>query len=422
MQPRHHHYLLGAVVAVSATAILIAGAPYLLAQSDPTQTTADTSLTAPAPNTVVPPATVTPIEPVDTTQPPQALLPFPQPTPEQLKQMQGEIMMKQFPGGIPPQGMPFGDQGTQFGDGMEPRMMLDPRELQMATREITQLKREVKRLERQLAKLQNAADELKQAAEVTAKLNEFSARIKAGGDDPDEVRDAVEEFREAGFHEQVGSLRAKVELPKRLKQLEQELKRVQRLGAQPSFQKLGIEVTKLTARLEELRTAYNAALQEVKQGNFEDAMESMHELELDGHPGEAVMVMYRLRDLQRFLKPVKDKEVQAEAQAIITPIVAAFNAGEFNQARELMDEAFQQLTSLSQVALRLERGRTGNRGDLMDKFDALEEKLREKIEFLENKELEEDKVERRPIRRPVPPKPAATAPAPANSEGTTSAQ
>lgn len=402
-------------MAISVIAIMIAGSPYLLAQSDPTQVTTDTALTAPAPNTVVPPATATPIEPVDTTQPPQALLPFPQPTPEQLKQMQGE-MLKQFPGAVPPQGMPFGMQGVPFNEGMGPDTTLDPRELQMATREITQLKRDIKRLERQLAKLQNAADELKLAADITAKLDAFSTKLKAEGE-PDEVRDAIEEFREAGFHEQVGSLRAKVELPKRLKQLEQELKRVQKLGGQASFQKLGIDVGKLTAHLEELRTAYNAALQEVKQGNFEDAMESLHEIELDGHPGEAVMVMYRLRDLQRFLKPIKDKEVQAEAQAIITPIVTAFNAGEFDQARQLMDEAFPQLTSLSQVALRLERGRTGNRGDLMDKFDALEEKLLEKVEFLETKELDEDKAARPPVRRtPLPP------PAPTNTESTPSGQ
>lgn len=380
LKPEQHHYLLASITAVCAISIMIAGGPYLLAQSDPSQVAADTALTEPAPNTIVPTLLPTPIESVYSNESPQPLPKMPPLPPEVLKALPPEIL-KQL-------GLPFGDPKEKTADEARVRQ----RDLQAVVREINKLRRELKQLAQDLAKATNAADEQKQVSEISTRLDATTAAIKAGPEStPDAAAKAIADFRASNIYEQVAALRAKAELPRRLKRLEQEIVRVQKLGLQPSFQTLGLNLAKLVAKLENFRVGYNQALDELKQGDYEASLETMHNLETDGHPAEAVEVIYRLGDLQRFLKQVKDKDVLDEANGIVQPIVTAFNAGEFDQARELMAEAFPELTKLAQIAQRLERSRTGNRADMMEKFGTLEEKLMQKYVLLGDREASETK-------------------------------
>ena len=107
-------------------------------------------------------------------------------------------------------------------------------------------------------------------------------------------------------------------------------------------------------------------------------------------------MIYRLRDIRRFTKTIKDKEVQEQINEILQPIIDSFNKGEFRDARELMDDTFDELTKLSNLALKIQRRRIGNRDDMVDKFQALEEKIRGKIEKFEaddeKRETEQKKV------------------------------
>ena len=59
----------------------------------------------------------------------------------------------------------------------------------------------------------------------------------------------------------------------------------------------------------------------------------------------------------------------------------------------MTDDAFDELTRLSNLALRIQRRRIGNRDDMIDKFSALEEKIRAKIDKLSEEDLKASKEE-----------------------------
>jgi len=384
LQPKHHHFILGCVSVVGALAILAGGAPYIFAQTDTTQQIIpDTLLTVPQPTptpTTTPLPTGTPDSTFNPNLPPQPIPQLPTPPEGTTPPLEKKIPIQN----IKPAPQLFLDEG----EVQPPQDFIDPREVMNALRDMTMMRNELKRFSKQLAKLPSSTGDVTQVQSLLKNLDEFSQAIKAAqkGNDNENLREALQEFWQAQLWDEINKIRAKVELPKELKTIEKELKRTQKLSTQASFQKLGFNLENLKANLEVMRQAYNEVATKLQANEYEEAMEAMQQFRDNGHPGEITGVMYRLRDLQRFLKKIKDGDVRAQITEILQPVLESFNQGEFRDARELMDDAFPQLMQLGQVALRIQQSRTGNKGLMMEQFGELEEKIRAKLEGLDNDE------------------------------------
>jgi hypothetical protein len=287
---------------------------------------------------------------------------------------------------------PEGGEGEEFD---QPQEFIDPREVKNALKEIGRMTSELNRFAKQAKQLPEA---LANIQTLRGKLQEFKTNITQASkqNDSGELRGAMQEFWEAQPWDEVNKIRVIVELPRELKLIDRELKRLEKLVAGKSFPKVGLDASILKENLQQLREAYNNALAAQKGGDSEEVMEAMEVFHEGGHPGEISSVIYRLRDIRRFTKSIRDKEVQEQINEILQPIIDSFNKGEFRDARELMDDAFDELTKLSNLALKIQRRRVGNREDMVDKFQALEEKIRSKIEKFEaddeKRELEQKKV------------------------------
>ncbi|MBI5466176.1 MAG: hypothetical protein HY974_02725 [Candidatus Kerfeldbacteria bacterium] len=384
LQPKHHHFILGCASVVSALVILAVGAPYIFAQTDTTQQIIpDTSLTVPQP-IPTPSTTPLPTGTPDSTFNPN--LP-PQPIPQLATPAEGAtppLEQKISAQNVKPAPQLFLDEG----EVQPPQDFIDPREVMNALRDMTMMRNELKRFSKQLAKSPGSTGDVTQVQSLLKNLDEFSQAIKAAqkGNDNENLREALQEFWQAQLWDEINKIRAKVELPKELKTIEKELKRAQKLSTQASFQKLGFNLENLKTNLEVMRQAYNEVTTKLQANEYEEAMEAMQQFHDNGHPGEITGVIYRLRDLQRFLKKIKDGDVRAQITEILQPVLESFNQGEFRDARELMDDAFPQLMQLGQVALRIQQSRTGNKGLMMEQFGELEEKIRAKLEGLDNDE------------------------------------
>jgi len=419
IDPRFHTHVLGLASVAAAFTIVSAGAPYLLAQTDYTQPVPDTILTAPLPVDQ---------QPVNTQPPSSGLIPTPAPIQEP-----GTAMVPCVPpgGSLPPdvqlppgttaQPCPTGSSGGQFGQGqptgkqMPPgerqpmgqpnggdgqdveqfQEFIDPREVKNALKEIARMTTELNRFAKRAKQLPEV---LTQIQSLKSKLQEFKNSISQTEkqNDAGELRSAMQEFWDAQPWEEVNKIRVIVELPRELKLIDRELKKLEKLAASKTFPKVGLDVEILKENLRQLREAYNAALAAQKGGDSEEVMEVMEVFHEGGHPGEISSVIYRLRDIRRFTKTIKDKEVQEQINEILQPIIDSFNKGEFRDARELMDDTFDEMTKLANLALRIQRRRVGNRDDMVDKFQALEEKIMAKLEKFEaddeKREVEQKKV------------------------------
>ena len=403
---RYHTHVLGLAAVAAAFTIVSAGAPYLLAQ-DYTAPVSDTILTAPMPVDQ---------QPVNTQPPSSGLIPSQPPIQEPGTTMVpcvppgGSLPADvQLPAGTIPQPCPTSFDGRQpgpgqpagqpnEGDGQDVEQFqefIDPREVKNALKEIVRMTSELNRFAKQAKQLPEA---LANIQTLRGKLQEFKTSISQAEkqNDVGELRGAMQEFWDAQPWEEVNKIRVIVELPKELKLIDRELKKLEKLVTSKTFPKVGLDAVVLKENLQQLREAYNNALAAQKSGDSEEVMEAMEVFHEGGHPGEISSVIYRLRDIRRFTKTIKDKEVQEQINEILQPIIDSFNKGEFRDARELMDDTFDELTKLSNLALKIQRRRIGNRDDMVDKLQALEEKIRGKIEKFEaddeKRETEQKKV------------------------------
>lgn len=314
-------------------------------------------------------------QPAPAGQPSPIPQPAPQPQPQQYQQPSQTDNQQQFNEikqqpkiEIPQQN--FIEEGEQM--NME---IIDPREVKNALRDIKRMQSELKRFVKQLKKLPNSADDISNCENLLAKLNEHYSAISKPTEN-ESLREVLQDFWDGRYWEEVDKLRAKVELPKELNNLAKDLKKLQKLATQKSFQKLGFNMETLKARVNETQTNLNEIQAKYAAGELEDAMEAMQEFRESGHPGEIMGVMYQMKDAKQRIKSIKNKEVLELINELLDEVVHAFNEGDFREANMAMQDIMGELMKLASKYM---KGKPILNDEMRGKFDRLEIMIKEKL-------------------------------------------
>lgn len=257
---------------------------------------------------------------------------------------------------------------------------VDPREVQQVLREIKDIRRELTRFAKQLAKMANSGDDVNQVNALLEQIKSFEANILA----EQNLRDTIQEFREANIWQDIQRIRAKIEIPKEMKQWDKEIKRIEKLLKQKKIQNLssdfGLDLGAAANKLEETK-AILATVQELyNNGDLEGAMEEFDGLRQDFHPGELASVLQRLQEIANRLRAVKDEAIKNQIRETLSEVANNFNDGEFRIAREVLDENFNSLMQLIMKATSVGKKKGQTRDNWFQAMEKVETKMKEKSE------------------------------------------
>lgn len=249
---------------------------------------------------------------------------------------------------------------------------VDPREVQQVLREIKDMKRELNRISKQLKKMPNSADDLNQVSALLGEIQNYENSIKSGTN----LRETIQDFRDAQIWEQIQRFRAKIEIPKEIKQWNKEFKRLEKILKQKSFQKLGLDIEKVKVKLQVMKDSLAKVEQYYNSGDLENAIEELDELRQDVNPGEIMSVFQQVREVTDRMRRIKDEEIRGQIEQILQEVRDNFNEGEYRIARELMDENRGEILKI--ISASFKKG--SEKQNLMEMFEKLEEKMKEKAE------------------------------------------
>ena len=253
---------------------------------------------------------------------------------------------------------------------------VDPREVQQVLKEIKDMRRELNRFAKQFKKLPNSGDDLNQINTLLEQLAGFESNINQGVD----LRDNIQEFRDAQIWEQVNIFRAKIEIPKETAQWNKEIKKLEKMLVQKKYQNLGLDLGGAKSKVEEIKAGLARVQESYNSGDLETAMAEFDDLRQDFHPGEMFSVIQRMWDVMSKLKMVKDAEVRNQIRGALDEVVTNFNEGEYRIARELMDENFNEIMTLISKAYSVGKKKGVSKEGLFRMTEQLEGKLKEQAE------------------------------------------
>lgn len=253
---------------------------------------------------------------------------------------------------------------------------VDPREVKQVLREIKDQRRELNRIAKQLKKLPNSADDLNLISSLLEKIANFEKAIKSETN----LRDTIQEFREEQIWEQMNILRAKAEIPREMKQWNQEIKKLERIIKQKAFQKLGLDLEKAKAKIEELKAALAKVQEFYNSGDLESAIEEFDGLRQELHPGEISSVLYQMREVMDRLRMIKNEEIRNMVKELLNEVITNFNEGEYRVAREIMDESRNEIMSIIAKAYKVGKKKGYTKEKFSEMAEKLEEQMRDKAE------------------------------------------
>ena len=191
------------------------------------------------------------------------------------------------------------------------------------------------------------------------------------------------EFYEARMWEEVGAVRAQIELPQILKDIPLAIRRIEKLLKLKAYQTLGIDMQGVTNYLSELKTAHAEADRLYKAGDTQSAMEEIQFIQESGHPGELEGAIRRLKEINDLIKRVRDKQIQKELSEMLFPITEAINEGDFRVANEILNEVHPLVTDVSRKSY---KASAKTRTDILKRLSDFEGKMNSKME--EREEME----------------------------------
>ena len=306
----------------------------------------------------------------------------------------------------------------------EQEEFVDPRETKQVLKEIKDMRRELNRFSKQLKKLSNNADDVNLIDTLLGQIAGFENTIKSGVN----LRDTIQEFRDEQIWEQINRFRAKIEIPKEIKQWNREIKILEKTIKLKSYRNFNLNLENAKIKIEEIKSSLAEVQGYYNSGNLEDAMEEFNFLRQELHPSEILNVIQRIRDLAYRLKVVKDEEIKNQVSEIIGEVVNNFNEGEYRMARELMDESWNDISLIIYKAYSVGKKNGYTKKGFLEMADRLEENIKDKAEEKRARLQESIEMKPKPTEpvveqvepKPVEPKPTETQPSPAPAEGNTS--
>ncbi len=253
-----------------------------------------------------------------------------------------------------------------------------PSEVKNALRDIDNQKRQIQQVKKQMTK---AGGSSASADEIISRLDALQQAIQnAVGQNQ---RDAMQDYWDARMWEEVNALRAAVDIPKELKQIEKEMARLQKATTSKQYKEavefFGAQASTIAQLVEQKQGAITEIKSLVASGQYEDAREVMNDSIYQGwHPGDFMHALDMMKETRRMLKNIRNTEVQQTVKDIITPVVANFVDGNVRAARDTLVIVQEQVRRMEYT---LGRSRSiGSGGDLDDKTLQAIEKLEQLIE------------------------------------------
>src|SRR3989338_344021 len=256
---------------------------------------------------------------------------------------------------------------------------VDPRELKQVQSQINDLKRQIKQVLKKAQKKAAFANEVTELNSLLSEVDGFSNAIKNAA--LEDQRDALQEFYDAQLWETLNNIRVKIELPQELKNIEKDLKRLEKLVAAKSFSVERVDLGMIRVTIGEIKSAVAEARSQFNQGNFEDAREALQVIYEGAHPGEVMGVLQQLRDMNQRIKKLK-AEVKTIFHEALAPVYEAIQNGDFREANMMLQDIRNDLQRL----LGKVQGKSGVNEDMRQNLQKLEERLQQKQQQMQNEQ------------------------------------
>lgn len=255
---------------------------------------------------------------------------------------------------------------------------VDPRQIQDGLRNMNQFRGEARRTIREIRRQASPAD-LEQLNGVLAEVDKLYATA-SNSSNPADANDAVREFYDNQYWEKINDVRARLQIPKEIKQITQSIRRLEKILKTKPIQNIGLDIAKAQQTLAEMKQAADKVQDLYNSGEYQDAQEEMRLFHEGGHPGEMEGTIFRIRDIKNMAKRVKDTAVRAEVDAVLQEVIDAFNAGEYREARETMDEYADDLQRLISQLVQTQSRRGFSRRDSSTRIQSLGDLIGRKLQ------------------------------------------
>ena len=213
--------------------------------------------------------------------------------------------------------------------------------------------REVGRLTKQLKRVPSSGPYQEQLNGLTAELNRHRGAIS----NPDVGRADLEDFYQAELWQDIDRIRTIAQFPNEYRNLNQTLRRLTNTTKAKLLQKLGLNMERVRQEAAEKTQALNNAKTAFDRGDIEETKAIMEEnfYQEGQHPGNTESLIQEIRNISNMMRSIRDANVKQQIKAALDEVIAAFNEGDWQGAREILDDKKQELDSLIRSSLRPRR-------------------------------------------------------------------
>ena len=246
----------------------------------------------------------------------------------------------------------FGEPSeSEFDESMEQEEeRVDPREIREVLQRIQEIQKQIASLLRQAKKAAANSDDVARLNAIAAELNQTKTILSNSGADAEDQRAAIQEFHDSNYWEEIDEIRAKIELPTFVKQLEKSLTQLKKVIRQKATQTLGFNMGQISAVVAEMEADLAAVKTGMANSDWEEARDLMQALREEGkNPQEIQSIILGVREIRTMMKRArKNADLSAQIESALREIFGEFNAGNYQEAREAVEELKQEVRRLTQ--------------------------------------------------------------------------
>lgn len=258
-----------------------------------------------------------------------------------------------------------------------------PQELNNIFRDIKKQQQELVRYKKQMNKLVGGTGGLEMIEKLLTQLDAHKNSItQAVGRDQ---RDAMQDYWDAQFWDEINKVRAVVELPKEMKNIVRDLKIVQKnvqaKAYQQAFKYFGVNVEQLQQALVNKQATIDQINNFVAVGNGEDAFLLLEEdIHQGWHPGDIRHFSDMMRETYQRMKGLDDTEIKDQITSILSSIVDTFNQGDYREAKEAFVQFGDQMQKYERLFQRYYKGNAEFDQKTTSALEKLESLIQEKLQ------------------------------------------
>lgn len=254
---------------------------------------------------------------------------------------------------VPPSPLPNvpedSNGGGDYNDDDRDRDFVNPQEIEDVKRQIKRdLQREIKQLVKQATKA-GMQTEAAQLNEIMNALSNTLAVLSNPAARNDDLREAINNFHDARHWDTMNEIRAKVELPKQIKDVEKQIRSIAKLISSKSTKKaislFGLDMAGVNSTLAETTQLLQEVKNSLQAGDSAGAQEGMRDV-WDNNPGMAEGIIHQFRGFADMMRGIKNADLIAQLKALAQPGIDAFRAGDYEEAQALLGDARDDMQNL----------------------------------------------------------------------------